>query len=445
MPKEYRYPLTRLCIRTGALTLPARLIALFPAEGTVLLRDVEHDVEVLADIPEPRIVTGLAEYFADFEVEVNDDVFLTPQDDGTFVMRLHKRPRRAAIEVEEADEGPEVVVVQSESAIAVPAVPAEPDAPAAAAEPEQSVPEPAVPSPPAQRAVPETPEVSTPAWGLFTDVEDDVVGDGEAVEAGTLFPDELPETTAPVAAEPVKTPADIALETPLTDLQDRLSEHLAPFGFHTEIVAEDLVAGYAQLGTKSYTVLFRLLPAGERLDWGVLLTLRRGGTYDYVAIVGDHHDLIAVSNPAAVAKTTLVTWDALARARQLHRGVPISALDFEPYFATIGLFEDGLQHFENHVAAKLTARGNLSELLTMLADRDAPTVLTFTELDAELDDLAEGELAQLVNLLTGAPFHLFERVSDREVLLTRSVSEMLGAVALYAESLGAQLGDEPEL
>lgn len=434
MPKEYRYPLTRLCIRTGALTLPARLIALFPTEGTVLLRDVEHDVEVLAEIPEPRLVTGLAEYFADFEVEVNDDVFLTPQEDGSFMMRLHKRPRRAPIEVEEIDDVPEVVVVRNEPQSDESGTPEQPhvDEPVTAVSSmEETTPLP-------QRPAPETDEVSMPAWGLFTDADDD-----SEPESDTVFPEETAEPHMPVSAEePPKTPSDVTLETPLADLQDRLIEHLTPFGFHTELVAEDLVAGYAQLGSQSYTVLFRLLPAGERLDWGVLLTLRRGGTYDYVAIVGDHHDLIAVSNPAAVAKTTLVTWDALARARQLHRGVPISALDFEPYFATIGLFEDGLQHFENHVATKLTARGNLSELLTALANREAPSVLTLTELDAELDDLAEGELTQLVNLLTGAPFHLFERVSDREVLLTRSVPDMLQAVALYAESLGAQLGDE---
>src|SRR5690625_3117911 len=100
MAKEYRYPLTRLCIRTGALTLPARLITLFPDEGTVLLRDNEHEVEVLASVPEARVVTGLAEYFSDLEVEVNDNLYLTPQTDGSFTMRLVKRPRRERIHVE---------------------------------------------------------------------------------------------------------------------------------------------------------------------------------------------------------------------------------------------------------------------------------------------------------------------------------------------------------
>lgn len=442
MAKEYRYPLTRLCIRTGALTLPARLITLFPDEGTVLLRDNEHEVEVLASVPEARVVTGLAEYFSDLEVEVNDNLYLTPQTDGSFTMRLVKRPRRERIHVEvEPDDIPEVVAVTSEP-------PAAPE-PKLAPEPEH----PAVPAetaPPAWQRGPASPQVSTPAWGLFTEVDEpEETPDPEPEFTERAF--ETPmfsETTASrqaseQASEPVREPQhtfdEVAHTVPLADLQDRLTAELAPFGFTTEIVADDLVAAYAQLGSKSYSVLFRILPAKERLDWGVLLTLRRGGTYDYVAIIGEHHDLIGVSNPAAVARTTLVSWDALARANQLRRGVPITALDFEPYLKEIGLFEEGLAHFEDEVASKLAARGNLSELLTTLAPRHAPSVLSVTELDAALGDLAGGELEQLITLLTGAPFHLFERLSDREVLLTRRVSEMLDAVGLYTESLAAQL------
>ena len=452
MAKEYRYPLTRLCIRTGALTLPARLIELFPGEGTVLLRDSELEVEILADIPEPRVVMGLAEYFADFEVEVNDNLFLTPQTDGSFAMRLEKRPRRERIEVEtEPDDIPEVVVVTSASEPE-----AEPEAEPAAAEAQDEPTEPEYEPPlaPSWQRGPAAPQVSTPAWGMFTEVaepEEEFAEDSleppadepEFTEQAFETP-MFSETTASELGETSEPPAfaDVEHTVPLADLQDRLAAELAPFGFTTEAVAHDLVAAHAQLGTKSYSVLFRLLPARERLDWGVLLTLRRGGTYDYVAIVGEHHDLIGVSNPAAVARTTLVSWDALHRANQLRRGVPITALDFELYFKEIGLFEEGLVRFEDEVATKLAARGNLSELLTTLAPREAPSVLSLTELDATLGDLAAGELEQLVTLLTGAPFHLFERLSEREVLLTRSVAEMLAAVGLYTESLAGQLGAE---
>lgn len=443
MAKEYRYPLTRLCIRTGALTLPARLITLFPDEGTVLLRDNEHEVEILASVPEARVVTGLAEYFSDLEVEVNDNLYLTPQTDGSFTMRLVKRPRREHINVEvEPDDIPEVVTVTSEPPRAP--EPEEPEHPAAPAEP----------AAPAWQRGPASPQVSTPAWGLFTEVDEpeetpepEPEFSEQAFEtpmfsetaASELASEQASEHASEPASEPQDAFDEVAHTVPLADLQDRLAAELAPFGFTTEIVADDLVAAYAQLGSKSYSVLFRILPAKERLDWGVLLTLRRGGTYDYVAIIGEHHDLIGVSNPAAVARTTLVSWDALARANQLRRGVPITALDFEPYVKEIGLFEEGLAHFEDEVATKLAARGNLSELLTTLATRHAPSVLSVTELDAALGDLAAGELEQLITLLTGAPFHLFERLSDHEVLLTRRVSEMLDAVGLYTESLAGQL------
>lgn len=392
-----------------------------------MLRDNEHEVEILATIPEPRMVMGLAEYFADLEVEVNDNLFLTPQSDGSFTMRLEKRPRRERIEVEaEPEDIPEVVVVTTE-AVAEPAT--EPET-----EPhEQEQPEPATPTWETSQ------QVSTPAWGMFTEVEEP---DEQPEFTEQAFETPMFSETTASELEPETEPdsfAGVEHEVPLADLQDRLAAELAPFGFTTEVVAPDLVAAFAQLGTKSYSVLFRLLPAKERLDWGVLLTLRRGGTYDYVTIIGEHHDLIGVSNPAAVARTTLVSWDALHRASQLRRGVPITALDFEPYFKEIGLFEEGLTRFEDEVATKLAARGNLSELLTTLALREAPSVLSLTELDAALGDLAEGELEQLVTLLTGAPFHLFERLSAREVLLTRTVSEMLNAVGLYTESLAGQL------
>src|SRR5690606_36983600 len=101
----------------------------------------------------------------------------------------------------------------------------------------------------------------TPAWGLFTDFEDDEDVTDLPEEYPEAYHHEFHESVSVTPEEPVKTLDGVTLETPLIDLQDRLIEHLAPFGFNMELVAEDLMAGYAQLGTKSYTVLFRLLPA----------------------------------------------------------------------------------------------------------------------------------------------------------------------------------------
>jgi hypothetical protein len=39
MADAYRYPLTRICLRTGSLTLPLNLLGVFPERGDIVAVD----------------------------------------------------------------------------------------------------------------------------------------------------------------------------------------------------------------------------------------------------------------------------------------------------------------------------------------------------------------------------------------------------------------------
>ena len=86
MADAYRYPLTRICLRTGTLTLPLNLLGVFPDRGDIVAVDPQKDAEYTLQV-EGRRVLGLAPYFA-----VHD---LTPNDWMTCLSgwTMHQHPR----------------------------------------------------------------------------------------------------------------------------------------------------------------------------------------------------------------------------------------------------------------------------------------------------------------------------------------------------------------
>jgi len=93
MAEAYRYPLTRICLRTGSLTLPLNLLGVFPERGDVLALDPQKDVEFTLRV-DGRRVLGLGPFFEAHELDVNDELHIRPQEDGRFAITAVLRPRR---------------------------------------------------------------------------------------------------------------------------------------------------------------------------------------------------------------------------------------------------------------------------------------------------------------------------------------------------------------
>lgn len=93
MPQEYRYPLTRVCLRHGALTLPRTMLELFPESGDVTAVDATNDQTFALTVIGPRSVGGFSSYFKAHELEVNDELLIRPLDDGRFSVTAVSRHR----------------------------------------------------------------------------------------------------------------------------------------------------------------------------------------------------------------------------------------------------------------------------------------------------------------------------------------------------------------
>ncbi len=93
MAQTYRYPLTRICIRTGSLTLPLNLLGVFPERGEVLALDSQKDVEFTLNV-DGRRVLGLGPFFGAHDLTVNDELQIRVQEDGRFAITAVARPRR---------------------------------------------------------------------------------------------------------------------------------------------------------------------------------------------------------------------------------------------------------------------------------------------------------------------------------------------------------------
>jgi hypothetical protein len=97
MPQEFRYPLTRICLRNGRLTLPLKMLDVFPSEGNVTAFDSRRGGEgetFELTVEGPRRITGLERFFADNDLEVNDALLIRPLEDGRYALTAAPRPRK---------------------------------------------------------------------------------------------------------------------------------------------------------------------------------------------------------------------------------------------------------------------------------------------------------------------------------------------------------------
>jgi hypothetical protein len=93
MAQEFRYPLTRICLRSGSLTLPLAMLEVFPDDGDIVAVDGANDAEFPLRVA-GRTVAGLDGFFRAYELDVNDEVRIRPLEDGRFAFTAAKRDRR---------------------------------------------------------------------------------------------------------------------------------------------------------------------------------------------------------------------------------------------------------------------------------------------------------------------------------------------------------------
>jgi len=84
MAHEYRYPLTRVCLRGGNMTLPRTMIGLFPDDGAVTMVDSLTGAEHEAYMSGPRVVSGLGELYREHGLDVNDELIVSRLSDARF-------------------------------------------------------------------------------------------------------------------------------------------------------------------------------------------------------------------------------------------------------------------------------------------------------------------------------------------------------------------------
>ncbi len=95
MAVEFRYPLTRVCLRSGALTLPRAMVGLFPAQGEIVAIDTKRDQEFKLSAQGPRSVAGFAELFRNHRLDVNDELSIRKLEDGRYSITPLPKPRRS--------------------------------------------------------------------------------------------------------------------------------------------------------------------------------------------------------------------------------------------------------------------------------------------------------------------------------------------------------------
>lgn len=97
MAKEFRYSLTRICLRTGQLSLSNRMAQLFPDSGSVTVHDTAEDVQLELEATAPRVVTGVAEFIEKHDLGVNDAIVIRETEDGKITFTPQRRKRQTPV------------------------------------------------------------------------------------------------------------------------------------------------------------------------------------------------------------------------------------------------------------------------------------------------------------------------------------------------------------
>lgn len=403
MTKEHRYSLTRVCLRRGELSLPRDLIGAFPDGTAVKAVDSRSGTEFPLTAAGDRLLRGLGEFFAEHDLEPNDTLLIRLEEDGRVKLTpqaRERRPRTAAapsardIIRSVLDAAP---VTEAEARALLPGLPPEFDL---------------------RGFLSRTGEFVSDAgrWHAAARYAGASARDGEEAAPGS--------------------PAPAAPETPEAASRTFIPEVFGTLGFGVQQLTDSRWLLESAVGGGGWRAVVQETAAGERLDWGALLEERRRQGATWLAVTGEHADLLALVAPAGLAQATLWPDHALERLLQLSLSLPLGPADLEPHFRQHGLWEAGLQRFERSVQQRIAERGAFSTVLGNLSLLQAPAEFSLEQAAAGVDQ----EAARLVLLqLSRSPFQLVLQRQDGRWYLRSSVRTALEQLAEYASSLLARL------
>ena len=406
MTQEHRYSLTRVCLRRGELSLPRSLTGIFNPDAPVSATDSASGEQYELKLVGERVLTGMQEFFAEHELDVNDTVLIRPAENGSISLTAHKRERRPDFGRQPAadkiistvlDAGP---VTEAEARALLPGLPAD-----------------------------------FALAGLLEESGRFTLKAGRWHDASQLsaqeFDRQVDDALARAGAQqqeshPQAAPATQSL--PALAVLERIGFQVNSLGDGVHLL--DAVASGTSGG--GFRVLAKFVQPDVRFDWGSLLEARREQSADFLSVFGSDAELGPLTAPAELAHATLWPDSALERLGEVTGNLPLSPVDLEPYFRQGGLSGPSREHFERGIQARIAERGAFSTVLANLAA--FPGGAGF-----RLDDAARGidrdDARQILDQLSRSPFQLVVKRDSGEYYLRENVQIALQQLAEYATSL----------
>ena len=433
MEREFKYALTRFCLRSGVLNLPGSMLELFPESESVPIKESETG-EVITVTRKGRQLEGLSAYLEAKGLEVNDELRFTLSEDGAYALRAVQHPRTPDYRNPKVLQAwldglfeQDTPMSEAEIRSFYEDIPPDVDLGAALGADNRFV------HTQGRWQVVKLPSKREP---VFKEAEAVAI---QAAEPPQASPEPEPRVVSYSRVEAFSAPPGLNSASEPADLskQHRVKDILRGLGFTVDSLAAGQLRLKADLGRSHYSAYMQVLPEGRQLDWDTLMSRRRETGSTYAGVIGDHRDLLRLGAPAGMARATLWAWAGFRRLEDLRAVMPLSPFDLESHFQRDGLFDHGLERLERFVAKRVAERGAFSSVLSQLARMKAPT---FFVVDQVVDESAPRDAAlKVLSLLEQAPFHLVSRIDSGEYCLRYPVAQALEQYSDYATSLRARL------
>jgi hypothetical protein len=193
----------------------------------------------------------------------------------------------------------------------------------------------------------------------------------------------------------------------------------------------------ASLGRRALSLA--LARWGE-LDPEALLELRRQGRVRFAGVVLGE-SLYRSEPPKLPAGLQVITSEALREMVKLRRYFPVGPLDLERLLKAPLVDLESVRSLEGELSGLLGERAAFSAILMLLAEMSPQKVFLFAELLPSALELGldNATLTQALEVLSGPPFLLLQRLAPGEYLLRQSVGDALRDWEAYAQALSARI------
>ena len=448
-PNEVRLALTRVCLRSGSVLLPARARGALPGDGRIEAYDPEGQEAWDLEIESGRL-HGLGPFLERHGLHVNDEVVLRARPDGHVVVSARPRARSATRDARAVRRAVDELLAGG------------PPRTTDELREDHGLADDA----PLEAALSREPLLER-RYGRWSVVGSE--GSGGPLGASHARSDtaQRPSARSPSSDEssanvPSPPAPSVSSQRPANAGERHAHDRSQEADLRTERASPEALAsareafgalGYgvasgeggtlrldARLGRTRTRIVVRVVDAGTRPDWSALLQAVRSEGADRLALVGDVRDLTRLERPARGARATLWSWHGLRRVRELALTVPIGPTDLAPCFDEGGLHGPGLERFEARIERRLAEQGTFASVAERLAELRAPCVFTVDDLTNDASLSREAIVTEL-DRMAAPPLQWTERRGPGEFALRQSVADALVRLEAFARSLRARLPD----